>query len=204
MPDEIKQTVSQTCKLGGWGCSADLSAADNIRPCHSRTVRAIVANLGIGTLVNKVSIAEERYNQGLSASLVAGVNARSLNTIVQNPNTDIISLSGSVMTIRAGIYLVMGTAIANRCGGSRLFLFNNSSGTNISTSGLSSFTGSNVATSGAQNVEISFMDLITLGGNTPVTLRHIAEIGAADAGGIAANRSGFQEIFSRLMLFRLN
>lgn len=206
---DAQNSFTQSQSFGAGATVSDIPSNDNSSAiANSRSVRGIVSNMGLGSLASKVSVVEERYNQGISASLNAGVNSRTLNTIVRNPNTDIVSVSGSAIVLKAGTYLAFCGAIANRANGSKLYLFNNSfnsgAGQNLSTSGLSSYTGSNLANSSSQNVEISLVDTFTLTAQSTITLRHSVEVGAADAGGIAANRSGFQEVFSRLILFRLD
>lgn len=191
--------------LGAGGSVPNLNQADNSTSiANTATVRAIISSIGIGNLVAKLSIVEERLNQGISAALSSGVNVRQLSTTQRNGNSDIVSLSGGVVTIKAGTYLLIASAIANRCGGSKIYIYDNNQGSNISTRSTSSYTGTNVATSGAQNVEHFLFDVFTFSVNTPVTLRHIAESGGSDAGGIAANRPGFSELYSRLVLFRLD
>lgn len=198
-----------TQNLGAGGTVPDLPGSDNSSAiANSKTVRAIVAAIGIGNLINKVSVLLERNNQGVSSSLIAGINSRNLNTIARNPNADIVSIANRQFVLKAGTYLAFCGAIANRCNGNQLYLYNNSAnggaGGAISTSGLSSFAGSYLTDSAAQNVEISYIDVFTLTVNSTLSLRHNVETGGADVGGVAANRPGVLETFARVVLFRLD
>ncbi len=156
-------------------------------------------------LSNRFSIVEERKNQGIDGGgAVSGVNVRNLNTIQRNGG-DINSVSGSLVTIKAGIYFMLASAVSNRGNGNKLYLWDNANANGISTRSLSAFTGSNLVDSASQNVESTLQDVITLTADTPCTLRHEYGSSAPNDGlGKASNRPGYSEMYSRLVLFRLS
>jgi hypothetical protein len=198
-------SVSQIFAQGG--TVPDLLNTDNSSSIvNSRTLRNIVGSSSLSANLNaRFSILEERQNPGVNAALVAGVNTRQLNTIQQNPGADIVSLTNSVVTVKSGSYLVFASAMANRCGGSKLYVWNEATATSYSTRSMSSYTGENLANvNQSNNSETSLWDVITFGNNATLSLRQIVEVGGGGAGGVAANRPGYSELFSRLVLFRLS
>ncbi|MGL5078590.1 MAG: hypothetical protein ACRDBG_22555 [Waterburya sp.] len=191
--------------FGAGATVPDLAAGDNSSAvANTRTVRAILAGSGGLSLLNRISILEERRNQGISLAGVAGVNVRVVRDIQSNSG-DINSVDPQgVISIKPGTYLLWGSAISNRTNGSKLAIWNNTENNLLSSRSISGFAGSNLGNSSAQNVENTLMDLLTFTATTSITFRHILETGGADALGLASNRSGYSELYARLMFFRLS
>ncbi|MGL5925564.1 hypothetical protein [Chroococcidiopsis sp.] len=186
--------------------TADLSANDNSSSIpNTRTVRSIIAaSPGNGlSLLNRASILEERYNPGVARALNAGSNLRGLNATLVNSG-DIVSLSGGVARVKAGTYLVIVNATHVYTSGYKLILQNESNGDLISSRSMSGYAGRNLTTDAITNAESTLMDLVTFGSDISIGVRSIVETGDAFGSGRPANRSGYGELYTRFMLFRLN
>jgi hypothetical protein len=180
----------------------DLPGSDNsFNAINSRTVRAIIAGSNISAnLANRISIVDERYASGVSVSLNSGVNIRQINTIArQNANADIVDIVAAAVRVKAGTYLILATSTANRINGSRIYLYDEVAATNYSALSNSGFVSSSVNV----NAEMKLIDILTFSSTALLTLRHVVETASSSGGGVSANRSGFQEIYSRIMFFRL-
>lgn len=186
--------------------AADLSANDNSSSIpNTRTVRSIIAaSPGNGlSLLNRISICEERYNPGVARGLSAGSNLRGLNATLVNSG-DIVSLSGGVVRVKAGTYLVFAHATHVYTSGYKVILQNESNGDLISSRSMSGYSGRNLTTDAITNAESTLMDLVTFAADISIGVRSIVEVGDAFGSGRPANRSGYGELYTRFMLFRLS
>lgn len=128
---------------------------------------------------------------------VAGVNTRTLNTISVNAG-DVVSITGSGFTLRAGTYRIRATGMVNSGDQNRLFLWNNTSSARILT-GINNYAGS------GQVAIAQLTGTFTIASNTDILLRHyITTAKASDGLGVAVNESGVTETFSVVELWRLD
>lgn len=177
---------------------------DSGKVANTRIVRQIIDSYAsFANLSNRLSIVEERYNEGTNVSLNAGINTRNLNTIHVNGG-DILSLNANVINLAAGTYLVWASAMCNRCDGSKLFLFNEDTQGLVSSRSSSGYSGSNLGNlNQSSSIENFLIDVFTIGSPLNVTLRHNLQVGGATAGGVGSNLNGYSELFSRVVFFKL-
>lgn len=127
---------------------------------------------------------------------VAGINIRDLN---QQSGTggDVVALSGNTMTIRAGVYKVHCKAPAYAVLGNRLLLWNVTAGSLIAL-GYANYSPANV-----QNFA-ELDEVITIIGNTDVQLHHYCESAVTGGLGGRVNQSPYAEIYSSVVLQRID
>ncbi len=132
-------------------------------------------------------------------SAAAGIQTRSLNSIVENAG-DVIALASNRFTLRPGSYRIAASAPGWGVGANRIFLWN------VTTSART-LNGKSVNSSAANatTTHSALQGRFTIATNTDFEIRHFCQIAAATFGlGVAATEAAINEIYTEVEIWRLD